>query len=133
MVEQQEPHAGRMAFADVAQPTTIEQRRALARRIRDELELPLTILVDGMDDGSRALFSDLPSPAFVIGRDGTILDKLPWADPEPLARSLAAALGPRPDDGLAQRTGVPLALVGWATKGSRPPAGRRAVPPTTAR
>lgn len=89
VIEQREPHAGRMAFAAVEQPGTFEARRTLALRIRDELEVPLPILIDGMDDASRALFGDLPSPAFVIGRDGSIVDKLPWADPEAIAKSLA--------------------------------------------
>lgn len=89
VIEQREPHAGRMAFAAVEQPGTFEARRALAARIRAELEVPFPILIDGMDDASRALFADLPSPAFVIGRDGSIVDKLPWADPEAIAKSLA--------------------------------------------
>jgi hypothetical protein len=93
VVEQREPHAGRMAFRDVAQPATLAERCALARRIRDELEVPLPILVDGMDDASRALFSDLPAPAFVLDAKGTIVDKLPWADPEPLAASMDIAAG----------------------------------------
>jgi hypothetical protein len=92
VVEQKEPHAGRMAFAAVEQPTTLAERLALACRIRDELEVPLPIFVDGMDDASRALFSDLPSPAFVIDREGRIADKLPWADAESLGPSLAALL-----------------------------------------
>lgn len=92
VVEQKEPHAGRMAFADIAQPGTFAERCALARRLRDEVEVPLPIYVDGMDDASRALFSDLPSPAFLIDRDGRIADKLPWADPAPLAQALAAVL-----------------------------------------
>ncbi|MBL8756126.1 MAG: hypothetical protein JNK15_22725 [Planctomycetes bacterium] len=92
VVEQKEPHAGRMAFAEVAQPGTFAERCTLARRIRDELEVPLPIFVDGMDDASRALFSDLPSPAFLIDRQGRIVDKLPWADPMPLTAALAAVL-----------------------------------------
>jgi hypothetical protein len=81
-----------MAFAAIEQPTTFAERCALARRIRDELEVPLPIFVDGMDDASRALFSDLPSPAFVIDRQGRIADKLPWADAEALQLSLRAVL-----------------------------------------
>lgn len=96
VIEQKEPHAGRMAFAAIAQPNTFVERCALARRLRDEVEVPLPIYVDGMDDASRALFSDLPSPAFVIDRSGHIADKLPWADPEPLAKSLAAVLARDP-------------------------------------
>ena len=96
VVEQKEPHAGRMAFEDVAQPGTFAERCSLARRLRDELEVPLPIYVDGMDDASRALFSDLPSPAFLIDRAGRIADKLPWADPAPLAAALRAVLASEP-------------------------------------
>ncbi len=81
-----------MAFADVAQPVTFAERCTLARRLREELEMPLPIFVDGMDDASRALFSDLPSPAFLIDRSGRIADKLPWADPAPLEVALQAVL-----------------------------------------
>ena len=45
-----------------------------------------------MDDASRALFSDLPSPAFLIDRSGRIADKLPWADAAPLEAALATLL-----------------------------------------
>ncbi|HEX6812535.1 MAG TPA: hypothetical protein VF384_12995 [Planctomycetota bacterium] len=92
VIEQKEPHAGRMAFADVAQPVTFAERCALARRIRDELEVTLPIWIDGMDDASRALFSDLPSPAFLIDRSGLVAEKLPWADPAPLETALDAVL-----------------------------------------
>jgi hypothetical protein len=100
VVEQREPHAGRMAFADIEQPSTFAQRLALARRLRDELEVTLPIYVDGMDDASRALFSDLPSPAFVIDRAGRIAKKLPWAEPEPLGKVL--------DELLARDAGQPV-------------------------
>lgn len=92
VIEQKEPHAGRMAFEAVAQPATFAERCALARRIRDELELPLPIFVDGMDDASRALFSDLPGPAFVLDRGGRIVDKQAWVDPEALALRLERLL-----------------------------------------
>ncbi len=100
VIEQREPHAGRMAFTTIEQPETFEARRALAVRIRDELEIPLPILIDGMDDASRAVFGDLPSPAFVIGRDGSIVDKLPWADPEAIAATLerVGGAGVLPED-----------------------------------
>lgn len=92
VVEQKEPHAGRTAFEDVKQPATFAERCALAERMRDELEVTMPIYVDGMDDASRALFSDLPSPAFVIDREGRIADKLPWADPEPLGNAITRLL-----------------------------------------
>ncbi len=87
-VYQREPHARQMGFDDIVQPKDYDERCQLAERTRDELELhDATILVDGMVDQSRELFGDLPSPAIVIGPDGLILDKLPWAEP--------AVLGPR--------------------------------------
>ena len=52
----------------------------LARRMRDEFELPMPILVDSMADESRRLFSDLPSPAFILDKEGVIQAKFPWAD-----------------------------------------------------
>lgn len=106
VVEQKEPHVGRMAFAELAQPASFAERREFARRMRDELEITLPIFVDGMDDASRALFSDLPSPAFVIDRFGRIVDKLPWADPEALAARIASltADDPIPEDHDADRT-----------------------------
>jgi len=82
IIYQREPHAGQMAFKDVLQPETYEERRALAKLAKKELGLDRPILVDSMDDLSRALFGDLPSPAIVIGPDGVIRAKLPWAEPE---------------------------------------------------
>lgn len=136
VVEQKEPHAGRMAFADVAQPVTFAERCTLARRLRDELEVPLPIFVDGMDDASRALFSDLPSPAFLIDRSGRIADKLPWADPAPLTAALRTVLAEDPPappaagdaltleqrDALARRSlaaGKPAAALLWLAATTR--------------
>lgn len=99
VIEQKEPHAGRMAFESVVQPATFTERCTLARRIRDELELPLPIFVDGMDDASRALFSDLPGPAFVLDRSGRIADKQAWVDPDALAVTLSRLLAEDPMPG----------------------------------
>lgn len=116
VVHQREPHAGQMAFRAIEQPTSFEERRTLALRARDELQIPMTILVDGMDDASRALFGDLPSPAFVIDAHGVIRDKLPWADPDLLGKRLEALLAAsqaasrpqasRPSEDLADTTPV---------------------------
>jgi len=92
-IEQKEPHAGQLAFTEVEQPSTYAERQALAIRCRDELQIPFRILVDGMDDASRAIFGDLPSPAFVIDSAGRIVDKLPWADPDRIAEILKGLEG----------------------------------------
>ena len=80
IIYQKEPHPGQLAFKKIAQPETFEQRCELARRMQEEYELPMTVLVDTMEDQSRALFSDLPSPAFVIDSEGIVQAKFPWAD-----------------------------------------------------
>ena len=89
IIYQKEPHAGQLAFKTIAQPETFEQRRELARRMKEEYELPMTILVDSMEDQSRALFSDLPSPAFVIDATGVIRAKFPWADADTIRPAVA--------------------------------------------
>lgn len=90
IVYQKEPHAGQLAFREIAQPETFEQRCKLAKRMQDEYELPMTVLVDSMEDQSRALFSDLPSPAFVIDAAGVIRAKFPWADTATIGPAVAA-------------------------------------------
>jgi hypothetical protein len=100
-VYQREPHARQMAFKEIGQPRTYEERWAIASRTREELTLKSPILVDEMDDRSRALFGDLPSPAIVIGPDGVIRCKLPWAEPDVLEgrleELLAADVAPATD------------------------------------
>lgn len=94
-VYQREPHDRQLAFKDLEQPATWEERAALARRMRDDHGVTGAILVDSMDDASRACFGDLPSPAIAIGPDGRVLFKLPWAEPEVLGPRLEAHLKAR--------------------------------------
>lgn len=96
VIEQKEPHVGALGFEKIEQPKTFEERRKLAILMRDEFEIPMRILVDGMDDASRVFFSDLPSPAFVIDHEGLIRDKLPWAEAETLSKSIEKVLGAKP-------------------------------------
>jgi hypothetical protein len=77
---QKEPHCGQMAFENIQQPETMEERIALAKRMKEEYELPMPILADTMADQSRELLSDLPSPVFIIDAAGTIQAKLPWPE-----------------------------------------------------
>jgi hypothetical protein len=134
IVYQREPHAGRMAFAALAQPATFAERRALATRAKDELGLPLLSLVDGMDDASRALFSDLPAPVFALDRFGHVAAKEPWIDVDKLPAMLDAALVARPPAG-STRSAFAEALAGAAAAAasrpttSRPAAGGPAAPP----
>ncbi len=102
VVAQKEPHVNRMAFKEISQPQTLAERCALARRMKDELELNMQILIDPLDDRSRELFSDLPSPAFIIDPNGKVVAKFPWADSQQIAQALRAqqAVLPPPPTGL---------------------------------
>ena len=75
-----EPHARQMAFKEIAQPTSWDERRALAEKTKKELKLDALFLIDDMGDPSRKLLGDVPNPAIFVEKDGTIHDKLAWAD-----------------------------------------------------
>ena len=81
-----------MAFKNVVQPKTFSERCTLAERTVKDLQLTSTVLVDTMDDLSRKLFGDLPSPAIIIGADGVVKTKLPWAEPAVLTPRLTGVL-----------------------------------------
>ena len=83
-----------MAFSEIAQPESFEARCELAKKMQDEYELPMTILVDTMEDQSRALFSDLPSPVFIIDAEGMIVAKFPWPDGPQIKQAIDAIVHP---------------------------------------
>ena len=89
MVYQREPHARQLAFRDVAQPETFEERAALAARMLEDLELDVEVWIDDLGDSSRAAFGDLPSWAVMISSGGSILRKLAWPDPDSLQKLVA--------------------------------------------
>lgn len=88
IVYQKEPHPGQMAFKAIAQPETFEARVELAKGMKDEYEMPMTVLVDTMEDQSRALFSDLPSPVFIIDAKGVIRNKFPWPESDQIDKAV---------------------------------------------
>lgn len=87
---QREPHAGRMGFRDIPQPTTLAERIALATRMKDELGLSMPVYVDSMRDESRELYSQLPGPVFIIAPDRRIIAKFPWAEASWIETALTA-------------------------------------------
>lgn len=96
VVYQREPHAGQMAFDQVPQPCTRDERVALARKVLEEERLDLDLWVDDLGDQSRAAFGDLPNSAIVIDPLGTIRLKLSWCEPEVLALTLPEILATLP-------------------------------------
>ena len=77
-----------MAFRNIRQPENFDERVTLAKRMKEEYEMPMDVLVDTMDDASRKIFSDLPSPVFVLDKEGFIRDKFPWPDQEQIVDSI---------------------------------------------
>ena len=88
VVYQKEPHCGQMAFVNIGQPESNKARRQLAKRMKDEFELSMPVLVDSMEDQSRELFSDLPSPVFVLDTEGVIQAKFPWPEIELIEKAV---------------------------------------------
>lgn len=78
-----------MAFKNIAQPESLDARIALAVRMKNEYELPMQVLVDSMQDQSRAWFSDLPSPVFIIDQEGRIRNKFPWPEANQIESAVA--------------------------------------------
>lgn len=92
IIYQKEPHPGQMAFRDIFQPETLEQRFALAKKMKDDYEMPMTVLVDSMEDQSRELLSELPSPVFILNGEGMVTHKFPWPDHVQIADALDVEL-----------------------------------------
>lgn len=57
----------------IRQHTTIEERRAAARRCARELALTIPMLIDGMDDAACRAFSAWPERIYIVGADGRIV------------------------------------------------------------
>lgn len=88
-----EPHAGEENYENIEQPETMDERKVLARKTCDEDHLVMPFLIDEMDNGVRATYGDLPNSAVIIGKDGIILEKHGWADPEKIDETLTQLLG----------------------------------------
>lgn len=114
VVHQREPHARQMAFADVPQPTSCEERAELARALLGELRLDLDVWIDDMGDTSRALFGQLPHPAIVVDALGIVRRKLSWCDPEELRRTLPDVLRAQDEGAVARAEDGFLAAIAEA-------------------
>jgi len=81
-----------LAYRDIQQPENFEQRCELAARMKDEFEMPMDVLVDTMEDHSRQIFSDLPSPVYVMDSKGVVRAKFAWPDQEQIKSAVASIL-----------------------------------------
>jgi thioredoxin-related protein len=91
-----EPHAGQKSFADVQQPTTYGERCRLAGDTRQELKARIPLIIDEMNNATRAAYGNLPNCAYLIGTDGRVFFKQAWTNAttlEPAITSLLKAGG----------------------------------------
>jgi thiol-disulfide isomerase/thioredoxin len=97
-------------FHEIAAPTTAAERAALAARLRAEVPGAIPFLIDGLDDATATAYGGLPNMAFVIGADGRVAAKLPWAAVPDLDRAVAATLGVAPPPAAPIPAGAFVAL-----------------------
>ncbi len=81
IVYQREAHAGQRIFMAIEQPRTMSQRSELARRVREELDIETTIVLDDMMNSTRRAYGARFNEAFIVDRDGRIVHKERWANP----------------------------------------------------
>jgi Iodothyronine deiodinase len=73
----------------VRQPTTLEERLALARRYAETLAKGTTVLVDTMDDAAWIALGRAPNVGLAVGADGVTLCRAGWFDAKAIEAALA--------------------------------------------
>ena len=81
----------------VEEPTTKEERKAIARTCSAKLDMsPMTVLIDDMKDTTNASYSGHPDRLYLVGKDGKIAyagDRGPWGfKPDELDKAIQAEL-----------------------------------------
>ena len=76
----------------IQQPRTARERMATALMSRDTLALKYSVAVDDMDDKIWRAYGAASSPGFVIDRNGRIVLRQVWIDPEEIDKVLASLL-----------------------------------------
>lgn len=83
-------------FEAVEEPTTAEQRRALALRFRAEVPGEIPVLLDELDNRATEAYGGMPNSMFVIAPDGTLSHAFEWASVREAERALAELFGRSP-------------------------------------
>ncbi|MEM6795840.1 MAG: deiodinase-like protein [Acidobacteriota bacterium] len=87
-----DPMINRLTGARVAEPQTLEERRETASYSRQELELPVPVLVDDMENSVWSAYGAAASPGFVIDTEGRIALRQVWLNPKEIKRTLDGLL-----------------------------------------
>jgi hypothetical protein len=77
----------------VPQATDLVQRKATAQRAKEILNITLPIAVDSMSDEIANAYGGMPNGAVVIGKDGKIVAREQWTNPDSLHRAIDRASG----------------------------------------
>ncbi len=84
-----EPHPGMYQHA---QTQSLEERKKYAKEVREELCFDLPIIFDDMQGTIQKAYGNRPNAGFLISKEGVVLQKQGWADPEALERELERLL-----------------------------------------
>jgi hypothetical protein len=76
-------------FEAIEEPTTADERLALARRFRADVPGDIPVLLDELDNRTSAAYGGMPNSMFVIAPDGTISHKFTWASTREAEQALA--------------------------------------------
>lgn len=77
----------------LTQPTTYEERVAQAAKCIQELGITVLVLIDEMDNRVQCTYGPAPDNAYLIGTDGTIVEKQGWYQPEQMEAAIVKYLG----------------------------------------
>jgi hypothetical protein len=89
-------------FEAIEEPTTDEQRRALALRFREEVPGDIPVLLDEIDNRSSQAYGGMPNSMFVIAADGTLRHAFEWASVREADHALAELFGESPTSTVAR-------------------------------
>ncbi len=75
------------------QPRTYKERVAQARSMIRQLGVTTPVLIDEMDNPFWVTYGRMPNCAYLIGQDGTVIERESWYQPAQLEGAIKAYLG----------------------------------------
>ena len=72
----------------MAQPGTYEERVTQATQMVRELAISVPVLIDEMDNGVWCTYGPAPDSAYLIGRDGMVVEKQGWYQPKQMESAI---------------------------------------------
>lgn len=72
----------------IGEHSSVDEKRNLAQRTRDEERENRTIIVDDLEGTIHQIYGSLPNMLYIIGADGTVLARSDWNDTSAVAKSL---------------------------------------------